>query len=176
MQSRRDTATLLRWSRSQLPDTLIWCFLLLFFSTAAVVGVLADADAAFVPKHDPARLQTLVDGLRDRLTLSHAVRVTLVPKNALIVSVESVDGLGNEFELSVEDAFIDQLTDDELEAVLAHELGHVWIYTHHPYLQTEGLANQIARRLVARETLVRVYEKVWKIRGTKGDLARFIGD
>jgi hypothetical protein len=177
MQSRIDTTAYARPSRSQLPDALVWSLVLLFFSSgAAAVGVFAEADTAFVPKHDPKRLQTIVDDLRGRLTLPHAVRVTLVRENALMVSVQSVDGLGNEFELSVEDGFIDQLTDDELEAVLAHELGHVWIFTHHPYLQTEALANQIARRIVARDVLVRVYEKVWKIKGTKGDLARFIGD
>ena len=43
-------------------------------------------------------------------------------------------------------AFLDTLTDDEVEAEVAHELGHVWIFTHHAYLQTEGLANQIAMR------------------------------
>ena len=45
--------------------------------------------------------------------------------------------------------------------MVAHELGHVWIFTHHPYLQTEAGANQIAERLVARQTLERVYAKVW---------------
>jgi Zn-dependent peptidase ImmA (M78 family) len=63
-----------------------------------------------------------------------------------------------------------------LKSTVAHELGHVWIFTHHPYLQTESLANQIAERVVSRESLVQVYEKVWKALGTKGDLARFVAD
>ena len=176
MLLRTNTVTVVRRSRSQLPDGLLWYLLLFFSFYVGTVGLLADADTPYIPKHDPTRIQRVVDELRSRLTLSHSVRVSLVPKNELIVSVESVDGLGKEFVLSVEDDFIDELTDDELEAVLAHELGHVWIFTHHPYLQTEALANQIARRLVARETLVRVYDKVWRIRGTKGDLSRFIGD
>jgi len=62
------------------------------------------------------------------------------------------------------------------EAAIAHELGHVWIFTHHPFLQTEVLANQIAQRLVPRSSLVQVYEKVWKRQGTEGDLSRFVGD
>ena len=67
------------------------------------------------------------------------------------------------------------LSADEMEAVLAHELGHVWIFTHHPYLQTELLANQVAMRTVSRDALARVYEKVWKS-GAKGDLVSFLGN
>jgi predicted Zn-dependent protease len=67
------------------------------------------------------------------------------------------------------------LTPDELEAAIAHELGHVWVFTHHPYLQTEELANQIAMRAVSRESLERVYGKVWERGGMKGDLVRFLG-
>jgi len=52
----------------------------------------------------------------------------------------------------------------------------VWIFTHHPYLQTEELANQIAMRAVSRASLERVYAKVWERGGTKGDLARFLGE
>lgn len=77
--------------------------------------------------------------------------------------------------ISVDRAFVDLLTGDELEASLAHELGHVWIYTHHPYLQTERLANDIAMRVVSRATLVPMYEKVWQRTGIKGNLAEFIG-
>ena len=55
--------------------------------------------------------------------------------------------------------------------MVAHELGHVWIYTHHPYLQTEQLANQIAMRVVSRESLDSVYGKVWADAG--GPLPRF---
>jgi len=78
-------------------------------------------------------------------------------------------------EKSVDAAFLDQLTDDELEAAIAHELGHLWVFTHHPFLQTEELANQIAMRVVSRESLERVYGKVWARGGTKGDLNRFLG-
>jgi len=47
-------------------------------------------------------------------------------------------------------------------------LGHVWIFTHHPYLQTELLANQVALRVVSRENSERIYEKVWKDKGKRG--------
>jgi hypothetical protein len=125
---------------------------------------------------DAARIQSLVDNLRARLTLSHPVAVSLVPANALLVSVEAADDEGRGFKLSLEDRFVRGLDADELSAVVAHELGHVWIFTHHPYLQTERLANEIAMRIVPRDTLRRVYAKVWERLGTKGDLGRFLGD
>ena len=94
----------------------------------------------------------------------------LVAPAALVVSVERLKDRDRGFTATFDAAFLDGLNDDDLGAVIAHELGHVWIFTHHPYLQTEELANEIALRVVSRETLDRVYEKVWKRTGTKGDL------
>jgi predicted Zn-dependent protease len=75
----------------------------------------------------------------------------------------------------MERAFLAALSDEELSAVVAHELGHVWVSTHHPYLQTERLANTIAMRVVSRDSLERVYEKMWARDGRKGDLLAFLG-
>ena len=80
------------------------------------------------------------------------------------------------FILSLDQNFLDTLGDSELTAAIAHELGHVWIFTHHPYLQTELLANQIAMKVVTRESLEKVYDRVWKDKGTKGDLKGFLGE
>src|SRR5690606_8568096 len=88
---------------------------------------------------------------------------------------QPLDGRVDAFVLSVQGDFLDQLADDELEAMVAHELGHVWIYTHHPYLQTEQLANRVAMRRVSREQLARVYVKVWGASGYKQELAEFLG-
>lgn len=41
-----------------------------------------------------------------------------------------------------------------------------------PILQTETLANQQALKLVSREDLEKVYEKVWEWNGDKGSLAQ----
>ena len=92
-----------------------------------------------------------------------------------MMSVEAPTDPKKAFLLTIDASFLDTLSDEELEAAIAHELGHVWIFTHHPYLQTEELANQIAMRAVSRESLERVYAKVWERGGTKGDLARFLG-
>ena len=128
----------------------------------------AATHAAFVLTN---RFQVLVDDFRVRLSIPDAVVVSIIAKNALVVSVERIkDG---QFALSVEDGFLDTLNDDELRAVVAHELGHVWIFTHHPYLQTEESANRIALRLVSRDSLERVYDKVWTRAGTRGYQAYF---
>jgi hypothetical protein len=123
-----------------------------------------------------AYVQQVVDDSRNRLSIPQEVRVSLVPKNALIVSVELQPGSETAFLLLFEEEFLEELTESEIRAVVAHELGHVWIFTHHPYLQTEQLANQIAMRLVSRESLEPVYAKVQKRLGESIDLARNLGD
>lgn len=117
------------------------------------------------------RLQVLIDEARGRLGIPQAVVPTLVPHNPLVVSVERSRDREGAFSIVVEEAFASALSDDELQAMVAHELGHVWIFTHHPFLHTEELANQVALRVVRRETLEAVYEKVWKRTGARGTLA-----
>jgi hypothetical protein len=120
-------------------------------------------------------LQDLTDDLRGRLQITERVHVTLVDHNPLVMSVETLGGRTGPFVISVDRAFIFELNQEEIEAALAHELGHVWIYTHHPYQQTERLANDIAMRVVRRAAFEPVYEKVWARTGIKGNLIEFIG-
>jgi predicted Zn-dependent protease len=124
---------------------------------------------------DRDRVQQLVNEFRSRLSISQDVQVSIVENNALLVSVQRQAIPENGFLLAFEGTFLNQLDEEELRAVVAHELGHVWIFTHHPYLQTEQLANQIAMRLVPRESLDPVYDKVWKRLGTTGDMAQYLG-
>ena len=98
---------------------------------------------------------------------------SIVPENPLLVSVSPPSENDGAYGLAFEGRFLDQLSDDELRAVVAHELGHVWIFTHHPYLQTEAGANRIAERLVTRQTLERVYAKVWPEGAPRSVVARF---
>ena len=153
-----------------------------FSATLCLLGLLHvrgdDRLLAREPAGEPRTermIQTLVHELASRLEIPEAIVVSIVPRDALLVSVAPPRDDTAPFRLSVERAFLDSLTEDELVAAVAHELGHVWVFTHHPYLQTEALANQIAMRVVTRESLARVYEKVWRIGGTKGDLATFLG-
>ena len=116
------------------------------------------------------QIQDLVDKLKIRMSIPDTVVASIAEHNQLVVSVErSKDGTGA-FSLSIDRDFLDGLNTGEIEAVVAHELGHVWIFTHHPFLQTEELANQIAMQVVPRDTLAAVYDKVWKRVGRKGDL------
>jgi hypothetical protein len=65
----------------------------------------------------------------------------------------------------VDTGFLIQLDEEEIVAALSHELGHVWIYTHHPFLHTEALANQIALKVTSRDALVKLYLKVSQFEG-----------
>jgi len=122
------------------------------------------------------RVQDALDAIKTKLALPHEVTAEIVEHHPLMVAVEPVRGRKGAFVVSLEAAFIDQLTDQELDAVIAHELGHVWIFTHHPFLQTEQLANEIAMQVVSRQTIESVYAKVWARGGHKGDLPRFLRD
>lgn len=122
-----------------------------------------------------AEVQRLTDDMRAGLSIQPQVIVAFVDRNPLVASVQPPKQPDGAYVLSMEVGFVDTLADDELEAVVAHELGHVWIYSNHPYLQTEQLANRIAMRRVTRDSLERVYEKLWGSGALKGSLSNFLG-
>jgi hypothetical protein len=119
-------------------------------------------------------LESIGKSFREQLQLPVAVVFSLVSKDDHIVSVRRSKELKDTFEIQLEEGFVDGLTEEEMRAVIAHEMGHIWIFTHHPYLQTEALANQKAAELVSRTSLRKVYEKVWRIEGEKGTFAEFL--
>ena len=119
-------------------------------------------------------LQNITDALRARMDIFERVVVTVVDHNPLVMSVETLGGRSGPFVITADREFIQSLSAEELRAALAHELGHVWIYTHHPYLQTERLANDIALRVTSAEVMLPLYEKVWKRLGIRGNLADYI--
>jgi hypothetical protein len=128
-----------------------------------------------VPVERTVGLQRVVDRVRQSLAIPDEVVVIVVDENPRMASVQRMKERRETFELSFDRAFLTTLTDQDIEAIVAHELGHVWIYTHHPYLQTEQLANRIAMRHVPREHLEQVYEKLWGAGVVKGSLATFLG-
>ena len=142
----------------------------------ALVASTAFAASSTVASDKRVRqLQRVLDRVKERLGLDYPVTLELVPKNRHLISVETVKGPERAFLVRVEEGMLELLGSDELEAALAHELGHVWVFTHHPYLQTEQGANDVAMRVVSRDALARVYDKVWKSGAEKGDLASFLG-
>lgn len=122
------------------------------------------------------RLQVLVDELRAQLVIPQEVHVLVVDSHPSLVAVERHASRGDAFLLQIEEAFLNALAPTEIAAALAHELGHVWIFTHHPYLHTEALANRIAQRVVSRDSLARLYEKMWAHQGTHGSLVALLGE
>ena len=154
---------------------LLLCFLV-GVSCSVVFGQPARALAAEGATHrvNIARVQQIVDDLKGRLAIPQAVTVSIVDQNPLMVSVAPAPDGG--FALSFESSFAERLTEDELTAAVAHELGHVWIYTHFPYLQTEQLANEIAMRVVSRESLVPVYTQMFERARVARDVNEYLGD
>jgi hypothetical protein len=88
--------------------------------------------------------------------------------------VPNADGNPPSFIMCFDEQFLESLDQEELRAAVAHELGHVWIYSHFPYLQTEALANDIAMRLVSRDSLKKIYSKLWDHLGVSGKLDDFL--
>lgn len=138
-------------------------------------GAVDGVRARGIERSEVVALQELTDDLRTRLQIAEQVHVTLVDHNPLVLSVETLSGRTGPFVITVDRKFIGGLSKEETEAALAHELGHVWIYTHHPYLQTERLANDIAMRVINRSAFEPVYKKVWQRTGIAGNLLEFLG-
>lgn len=149
---------------------------LLLLLQVAPSGIVNAAEPDSVPGAAGTRLQEIADDFRAQLALSEPVFVTVVLRNDRLVSMQWHENRQQGFVLSAEAGMLEGLDDEELRAIVAHELGHAWIFTHHPYLQTERLANRIALQLVSRESLERVYQKVFERTGTKGDIGLFLGD
>ena len=140
-----------------------------------LLGKVALVSGDEVPKEVGEQgLVAIVKEFQGRLGISEQVAVSIVEAEKYLVSVQRSPGPGKGFIIRLEKEFLATLTDEELCSVLAHELGHVWIFTNHPYLHTEALANQKAMQLVSGESLEKVYEKVWKQTGHKGTLQDFL--
>jgi hypothetical protein len=119
-------------------------------------------------------IQSTISVLESRLQMSQHIEVSIVPVEARMLSVQrihSVSGSSDLFLMNLDRTFLQSLTQEELTAALAHELGHVWIFSHHPFLQTEALANEIAMKAVSRDALKTLYGKLWLHLGATGDLA-----
>jgi hypothetical protein len=106
------------------------------------------------------KIESLIQEFSERLGITADVIVAIVPKNSRLVSVEYAPEKSDAFRISFEQGFLNTLDDGEVRAAVAHEMGHIWIFTHFPYLHTEDLANQQALKLVSRGDLGGVYEKV----------------
>jgi hypothetical protein len=157
MQRLRSVARL-RLRRVESALILAFVFLLALPASEEVPGVTRRA----------RRAEQLVAGLRVALSIPDEVQLAVVISHPLVFSAELEDKRNDRFLLSMELGFLEMLEEDELRAALAHELGHVWIFTHHPFLQTERLANEIGQRVVDRDSFERLYTKLWAYEGRAG--------
>ena len=125
-------------------------------------------DSAITVRVRARRAQEFVDQLRAALPIPNEIQIAVVTYHPLVFSVQPLETDKNRFLLTMELGFLFSLDDDELRAAVAHELGHVWIYTHHPFLQTERQANVIGQRIVDRQSFERIYAKLWIYEGASG--------
>jgi len=122
-------------------------------------------------QHNAQKLKGILAGLKKQLDISVDISTAVVPKDDLLVSVSPDRHKKGAYRISFDTAFLAMLDEEDLAPAIAHELGHVWIFTHHPYLHTEDLANVIAHRLVTPTQLDRVYEKVRLVKSPPANLA-----
>src|SRR4051812_34458325 len=101
------------------------------FRLALCVCTLARAGNAHASDQQE-RIQRVVDDLKARLSITQVVDVTMVDHNPKLFSVVPVERSRVTFLLSADEDFSRGLSDVELRAAVAHELGHVWIFTHFP--------------------------------------------
>jgi len=136
----------------------------------AWIASSACAGSADVP--NAGRLESIraiVEEFRARRPFPEQITIRIVKGEKKLVSVRRSPGQPTMFLLTFDEAFLATLNQDELRAVIAHELGHVWIFTHHPYLHTEALANRRAVEFVPAEALEQVYRKVLNFGGRVPD-------
>ena len=145
------------------------CLLLIAISQGPRAASGADEDVLLERK-----IAALIRNFSGRLGIKQRVVATIVPANEHLASVESVERERDTYRIKFEASFLRTLDERDLNAAVAHEMGHVWIFTHFPFLQTESLANRQALKLVSRADLARVYDRVWKRKGERGDLSKVL--
>ncbi|MFB3905083.1 MAG: M48 family metalloprotease [Acidobacteriota bacterium] len=149
-------------SRNFLP--LCW----LLFLGSATTHIAAESAETLPIEVQTA--QAIADEFRARLEIADQVFVQVVSHDRRLVSVRRSRERKDLFLLSFDQGFLTALSPEEIRAAIAHEFGHIWIFTHHPYLQTEALANRTAMQLVSRESLKKVYVKVTQFGGKRLEL------
>ena len=159
--------------RSQKVVNVFLPVVLLLFAARALAGQKLPQDEML------KRIRAIVADLESRLQMSQHIEVSIVPAEPRMLSVQRVPGASGDSEvflITLDHACLEDMNQEELTAALAHELGHVWIFCHHPYLQTEALANEIAMKAISREGLKTLYGKLWLHLGTSGDLGKVLGE
>lgn len=138
--------------------------------------LLASLHLSFSPTESRDEIESRIIGSAIQkfspiLGITQRIVFSIVPEDSHLVSVKHENGLTQGYRLSFSERFLQSLSEREITAAVAHELGHVWIYTHFPFLQTEALANRQALRLVSKGDLESIYRKIWDWNGRKVGIA-----
>ena len=152
-----------------------------YYPITPVAGVYTDtADKVLSGALDKRKMEqklgAIVEEFRSTLDISERIVVSIVRSNQLLVSVRPSPLQARTFIVRLDKHFLATLSEEELRGAIAHELGHVWIFTHSPYIQTETLANSTALELVSRDNLKHVYEKVWAYEGRQGSPDKILNE
>ena len=138
-------------------------------------AILRSEESSATSRGSAGHLAEIVRALCARLRIDSTIEVRIDDRNSKMVSSQPLSGASSGYLLSFDRRFLEDLDEDEIAGAIAHELGHIWIFSHHPYLQTEELANEVALQVVTRETMKKVYGKMWAHTGTAGDIDELLG-
>ena len=157
-----------RWLRAAVKPASGWLELALSLGLMFLVAAPVAHDPPNILSLRVALAREIVNHLRGELSIRSEVDIILVKYHPLVFFVEPEDARKERFRLSMEVDFFMRLDDDELVAALAHEMGHIWIFTNFPFLHTEMLANVIGQRVAPRRSFERIYTKLWAYERTTG--------
>src|SRR2546427_9046126 len=124
------------------------------------------------------RIRVIAANLEARLEMTQNVQIWIVPVDERMVSVERIHkgaSADDVFIIQLDQSFLEGLNDEELQAAIAHELGHVWIFCHHPHSQTEALATETAATAASRASLKKVYANFLLHLRTSGGFEKLLG-
>ena len=142
----------------------------------ALIALVTHSTMLSAASHQNAKkIVSVSKELKKKLRIANSLEIKIVESNPMGLSVQPIPQHHGDFLLLVDINLLSRLDKEELRAALAHELGHVWIYTHHPYLQTEALANQIAMRAVTRSSLKNLYGELAAFQGTASNVEALLG-
>src|SRR5262245_50400127 len=120
----------------QLKNVRVLVALSIFY-TISLLTPPARAEAVRSDRNalDMDKLQKVAAQRALLLGIPQHIRVVVGPNSKMVISVEH-DSEADEYRVLIDPKFMEQLNDEDIVTAISHELGHVWIFTHHPFLQT----------------------------------------
>src|ERR1051326_904327 len=102
-------------------------------SLIVIAAVMHQTTVAAAPPQSVEKIVSVSKDLKKHLRIASSLEIRIVENNRLALSKQPMPDRPSDFLLLIDTRFLERLDKEELRAALAHELGHVWIFTHHPY-------------------------------------------